>query len=277
MRTALTIAGSDSGGGAGIQADLKTFAAYGVYGMSVITAVTAQNSTGVFAVSEVDPGMITAQCEALFEDFPVHAVKVGMLSSGDAVEAVEAVLARVKPPALVLDPVITAKSGASLLRSDALRLLAETLFPLALLITPNIPEAEAFTGLSVTDETSMKEAARRLSALGARNVLVKGGHLTKSRESCDLLYDGHEFYSFSSPRLSTPHTHGTGCTLSSAVAAGLALGFSLFHALKTAKYYITEAIRQAPGLGNGSGPVNHLVSPFQDPEPAAENGDRHAP
>ena len=276
MRAALTIAGSDSGGGAGIQADLKTFTAYGVYGMSVITAVTAQNSTGVFAVSEIDPRVITAQCDAVFEDFPVHAVKVGMLSSGEAIEAVEDVLTRFNPSALVLDPVITAKSGASLLRSDALRLLADRLFPLALLITPNIPEAEAFTGLSVTDETGMREAARRLEARGAVNVLIKGGHGAESGVSCDLFYDGHDFYSLSSPRISTRHTHGTGCTLSSAVAAGLARGLSLLQALETAKDYITEAIRQAPGFGSGAGPVNHLVSPFGEPGPGTQNGGSHA-
>jgi hydroxymethylpyrimidine/phosphomethylpyrimidine kinase len=273
LRTALSIAGSDSGGGAGIQADLKTFTAYGVYGMSVITAVTAQNSTGVFAVAEVDPLVITAQCEAVFRDFPVHAVKVGMLSSVEAVEAVGDVLSREKKPALVLDPVITAKSGASLLRSDALRLLADKLFPRALLITPNIPEAEAFTGLSVSDEAGMKEAARRLSSLGAQNVLVKGGHLAGSRESCDLFYDGHEFFFLISPRLSTLHTHGTGCTLSSAVAAGIALGLSLLQAVRMAKHYITEAIREAPGLGNGAGPVNHFVSPFGEGTPRNTKGD----
>ncbi len=262
MRTALTIAGSDSGGGAGIQADLKTFFSYGVYGMSVITAVTAQNTTGVFAISEVDPSVITAQCQAVFEDFPVHAVKIGMLSSKESVKAVGDALRRIKPPSLVLDPVMVAKSGASLLKKDAVSLMTEELFPLAWLVTPNIPEAESLTGLSVTDKESMKEAARRLADLGPRNVLVKGGHLNGSSECTDLLYDGTEFHFLSAPRFSTHHTHGTGCTLSSAVAAGLALGLSLFEAVKTAKHYITEAIGQAPGLGRGAGPVNHFVSPF---------------
>lgn len=275
MRTALTIAGSDSGGGAGIQADLKSFTAYGVYGMSVITAVTAQNSTGVYAISEIDPSVIRAQCEAVFEDFPVHAVKIGMLSTCQAIEAVESVLSRATPPCLVLDPVMIAKSGAPLLRQDAVTLLAEKLFPLALLVTPNIPEAETLTGFSITDEKEMKKAARRLHALGPRNVLVKGGHFTRSNECTDLLYDGKEFLFLPAPRFSTPHTHGTGCTLSSAVAAGLALGFSLPQAVKSAKHYVTEAIKQAPGLGSGAGPVNHFVSPFGKKRPFAEKGKGH--
>ena len=253
---AMTIAGSDSGGGAGIQADLKTFSALGVYGASTLTAITAQNTVAVTAVHELPTEIIVAQIEAVVTDIGVDAVKTGMLSSSAIVETVAQELGRHGIENLVVDPVMVAKSGDSLLRQEAVDSLKTHLVPLAALVTPNVPEAETITGLQITTGEDMREAARRIIALGARAVVVKGGHL--DGPATDLLYDGSEFTEFTSERFDTVNTHGTGCTFASAAAAGLAQGKSVLDAVAQAKEYVTEAIRNSYPLGNGHGPVHHF-------------------
>lgn len=255
--TALTIAGSDSGGGAGIQADLKTFAAFGVYGTSVLTAVTAQNTLGVTAVQEIDLDVIAAQIDAVMSDIGADAVKTGMLSSAGIIETVADGIARYDVRNLVVDPVMVAASGDRLLREDAVETLASRLLPLALVVTPNIPEAEALAGISITAPEDMRDAARAIAGMGARNVIVKGGHL-EGDESVDLLFDGTEFAEFSARRIYTQNTHGTGCTFSSAIASGLAAGKSVRDAVADAKCYVTEAIRTSFSVGSGHGPLNHF-------------------
>nr|7R8Y_A Chain A, Phosphomethylpyrimidine Kinase [synthetic construct]7R8Y_B Chain B, Phosphomethylpyrimidine Kinase [synthetic construct] len=257
MPVALTIAGSDSGGGAGIQADLKTFSALGVYGMSVITAVTAQNTLGVQGVHDIPPELVAAQIDAVFEDLRVDAVKTGMLSNAEIVEAVAEALRRYGVRPLVVDPVMVAKSGDPLLAPDAVEALKERLFPLATIITPNLPEAEVLLGRPIRTEEEMEEAARRLLALGPKAVLLKGGHL-EGEEAVDLLADGEGIHRFSAPRVQTRNTHGTGCTLSAAIAAHLARGHDLPEAVREAKAYLTGAIKAAPSIGHGHGPVNHF-------------------
>lgn len=268
MRTALTIAGSDSCGGAGIQADLKTFGALGVYGMSVITAVTAQNTQGVQAVQDISPAITGAQIEAIFTDIRVDAVKIGMVSRVETIETIAASLRRFTPPWLVLDPVMVAKSGHSLLQNDAVAALREHLLPLADIITPNIPEAETLLGERIPDVCSMERAARRLKLLGPRYVLIKGGHLTG--EAIDVLFDGEQMMTFSAKRIATRHTHGTGCTLSAAIAANLAQGQTMFQAVALAKEYISGAIAQAFPLGQGVGPVHHFFDLYR--KAGLENG-----
>ncbi len=263
----LTIAGSDSGGGAGIQADLKTFAAHGVYGMSVVTAITAQNTLQVSAVAEVPVEVVVAQIDAVFGDLGVDAVKIGMLSSAPLLRAVAERLRHYRPPFVVLDPVMVAKSGAALLADDAVAALREELLPLATLITPNLPEAERLAGLKLQDagEPELLEAARTLSSLaGARRplaVLLKGGH-GKGLEVLDVLYAAGSCSLFLHERLMTTSTHGTGCTLSSAIAARLALGAGLEAAVGGAIDYLQGAIRAAYQLGSGHGPVDHLYQLF---------------
>ncbi len=252
----LTIAGSDSGGGAGIQADLKTFAAFRGFGMSAVTAVTAQNTCRVSAIHEVPPEVVSAQIDAVFEDIGVDAVKVGMLGNAAVIEAVAESLRRHAGPPVVLDPVMVAKSGDSLLEEEAVGALAATLLPLATLITPNLPEAQRLTGLSVATEPERRRAARKLAAGGAA-VLIKGGHGTGD-ELVDLLYDGQSFQCFSHPRLATSSTHGTGCTLSAAIAAGLGAGAPLARAVEEAVSYLHGAIGAAYPVGRGHGPVDHL-------------------
>ena len=247
MRTALTIAGSDSSGGAGIQADLKTFAAQGVYGMSVLTAVTAQNTCGVFAVQDIAPSLILAQLDAIYSDIPVHAVKIGMVSRRETIIALADALPRYGPVNLVIDPVMISKSGYQLLQSEAKEALVALLLPLADLVTPNIPEAEAIAGRPIATLDEMEQAARHLVARGARAALVKGGHLVG--EAVDVLYDGERVSHFTSTRLATAHTHGTGCTLSAAIAAQLARGATLREAVRLAKAYISVAIEHAFPLG----------------------------
>jgi hydroxymethylpyrimidine/phosphomethylpyrimidine kinase len=255
---ALTIAGSDSGGGAGIQADLKTFSAFRVFGMSVITAVTAQNSVGVQAVENLSPAFVAQQLRSVLDDFGADAAKCGMLSTAPIIEAVADVL-RERPIAnLVVDPVMVAKSGDPLLRPDARQALITRILPMALVVTPNLPEAESLTGLPVVDRAGMEEAARRISALGPRHVLVKGGHL--KGDAVDLLWDGRAFQEFSTPRVDSPNTHGTGCTLSAAIAAGLALGNSLPDAVARAKAYVTRAIREGFQAGRGVGQLRHFLA-----------------
>lgn len=258
---ALTIAGSDSGGGAGIQADLKTFAALGVYGTSAITAVTAQNTCGVLGVEELSPAFVALQVEAVVTDIGVDAVKTGMLASPAIVEAVAACIARFKLPFCVVDPVMVAKGGAPLLAEKAKEAVIKRLLPLAFAVTPNIPEAAALIGKSVTGTESMKEAARRIFDMGPKWVLVKGGHL--EGDALDLLFDGRDFYDFESERIITKNTHGTGCTLSAAVAACLARGLAVPEAVNKAKEYVTFAIQNSLDIGHGHGPTHHFAELYR--------------
>ncbi len=253
---ALTIAGSDSSGGAGIQADLKTFQALGVYGASAITALTAQNTVGVRAVHEVLPAMIAAQIDAVVEDLGVDGVKTGMLSSAEIIAVVaDRVphwgLARI----LVVDPVMVAKSGDRLLREDAVQALRSELLPLAAVLTPNLPEAEVLVGRPIVTDEDVRRAAREILDMGPRSVVMKGGH--RVGDPVDVLFDGREFHSFPSPRVATTSTHGTGCTFSAAIAAGLAQGLEIPEAVARAKSYLLVAIQRARPLGEGHGPVEH--------------------
>ena len=257
---AVTIAGSDSGGGAGIQADLKTFAALGVYGASVITALTAQNTKGVTGIHDVPPDFITAQIDAVFSDLDVRAVKIGMLSHPAVIEAVAAGLDRHRQTKIVLDPVMVATSGDRLLAPEAIEVLRRELIPRALLITPNLPEAAALLDAPIAaSETMMREQGERLLALGAKAVLIKGGHAAGA-ESVDLLIEPTAVARLASERVATKNTHGTGCTLSAAVAAGLAKGQKLAEAVRDAKAYVSAAIGAADRLhiGSGHGPVHHF-------------------
>jgi hydroxymethylpyrimidine/phosphomethylpyrimidine kinase len=255
---ALTIAGSDSGGGAGIQADLKTFSAFRVFGMSVITAVTAQNSLGVSGVHNVPPDFVAAQLDAVLGDFGADAIKIGMLSTPAIVETVAGRLKLHGQQRIVLDPVMIAKSGDALLQPDARAALVAQLLPLALVVTPNLPEAAALAGIPVSSEAEMEDAARRILALGPRYVLVKGGHRTDS--ATDILWNGRELTRFPAPRVASTSTHGTGCTLSSAIAAGLARGQALGDAIREAKAYVTAAIREGFQPGHGVGALRHFVA-----------------
>lgn len=255
---ALTIAGSDSGGGAGIQADLKTFSAFRVFGMSVITAVTAQNSVGVQGVENLPPAFVAQQLRSVLSDFGADAAKCGMLSTAPIIEAVADVLAEHPIRYLVVDPVMVAKSGDPLLRPDARQALISRILPLALVVTPNLPEAEALSGIPVTGREGMEEAARRIHALGPRHVLVKGGHL--EGDALDLLWDGRDFTELSAPRVDSPNTHGTGCTFSAAIAAGLALGQPLLEAVRRAKAYVTRAIQDGFQAGRGVGQLRHFLT-----------------
>jgi hydroxymethylpyrimidine/phosphomethylpyrimidine kinase len=257
MRTALTIAGSDSGGGAGIQADLKTFAAHGLFGTSAITAVTAQNTLGVTAWLAMPADLVTAQIEAVAADFELRAVKIGMLGNAAIVEAVAAAIAELDLPEVVVDPVMIAKSGDRLLDGDAVDALKRELLPRAHVVTPNVPEAEVLSGITITSIDDMWSAARRILALGPRVVLVKGGHL-EGPESIDVAVSSDDAFEMRRPRVETRNTHGTGCTLSSAIAANLALGLTPRDALQRAREYLDGAIRNAPGLGRGHGPLGHF-------------------
>ncbi len=257
MKQVLTIAGSDSGGGAGIQADLKAFAANGVYGMSAITAITAQNTEEVTEVFELPVAIIEAQIDAIFDDFDVAAVKTGMLSSADIVHTVVKMLRPQKVENLVVDPVMIAKSGHALLKKDAVEAVTKELIPLALVVTPNVHEAETLSGVSIKTLAEARHAAKVIHKLGCKNVLIKGGHLLAERGT-DLLYDGRFFNVFKGEFINTPHTHGTGCTYASAIAAQLARGKALPDAIQTAKTYVTEAIRHGLAIGHGKGPTNHF-------------------
>jgi hydroxymethylpyrimidine/phosphomethylpyrimidine kinase len=254
---ALTVAGSDSGGGAGIQADLKTFAAFGVYGASAITAITAQNTIGVRAIHDVPAAVVAAQIDAVLDDIGADAVKTGMLSNREVIEAVADRLRDHAVSALVVDPVMVAKSGDRLLREDAVGALRELLLPLAAVVTPNAPEATVLSGLDVVDAASAREAARRIHALGPALVVVKGGHL-EGETSDDLVFDGLTFEVLSGRRVATRHTHGTGCTFSAAIAACLARGLAPLEAVREARAYLQGAIEHAEPLGGGNGPVDHL-------------------
>jgi hydroxymethylpyrimidine/phosphomethylpyrimidine kinase len=255
--TAMSIAGSDSGGGAGIQADLKTFAALGVYGTSALTAVTAQNTLGVTAIHEVPTDVIAAQMDAILSDIGADAVKTGMLSSSDIIETVAQELQRQSIAQLVVDPVMVAKGGDRLLQEDAVEALKTRLLPLATVVTPNLPEAEVLTGITIRNTEDVRNAARAIVSMGAKSVVVKGGHLA-GKEALDIFYDGKGFREFSAPRIDTKNTHGTGCTLASAITAGLAKGLPLVEAVAQAKTYVTEAIRASLDIGSGHGPLDHF-------------------
>jgi hydroxymethylpyrimidine/phosphomethylpyrimidine kinase len=257
---ALTIAGSDSSGGAGIQADLKTFAAFGVYGASVITALTAQNTQGVAGIHQVPADFVTAQIDAVFGDLDVKAVKIGMVSQRAAIEAIEAGLARWSPKHIVLDPVMVATSGDRLLVPDAIEALRTKLIPRASLITPNLPEAAALLDAQIaSSETQIESQGKRLLAMGSSAVLIKGGH-GQGAESIDYLFRQAGVVALAAPRIATKNTHGTGCSLSSAIAAGLAKGDDLETAVRNAKTWVTAAIAAAERLsvGRGHGPIHHF-------------------
>lgn len=256
---ALTVAGSDSGGGAGIQADLKTFHAFGVFGTSAITAVTVQNTTGVSGVHPIPADIVCGQIAAVAEDLKPRACKTGMLATAELVSAVAACLHEHITGPYVLDPVMVATSGDRLLDADATQAIMEDLLPLADLVTPNLDEAAILTGAAVRDAAGMREAARALVAAGAGAALVKGGHLS-GREVVDILFDGRRLHEFRHARVETRSTHGTGCTLSAAVAAALARGEPLAAAVERALDYVHRAIARAPNLGRGNGPLNHFVS-----------------
>jgi hydroxymethylpyrimidine/phosphomethylpyrimidine kinase len=251
---ALTIAGSDPSGGAGIQADLKTFHQFGVYGQAVITLLTVQNTVGVTRVECMAPDLVAEQVRAVISDMPPAAAKTGALGNREIIEAVAALAADFRFP-LIVDPVLISKHGAALLASDAIEILKTRLLPQAFLVTPNLEEAAILAGLDVRDVDSMRVAARKISEMGPPAVLVKGGHL--AGDAIDVLLDQGEWTEFTAPRVETRHTHGTGCTYSAAITASLAAGLELPTAIRNAKRYITEAIRTNPGLGRGSGPVNH--------------------
>jgi len=251
---ALTIAGSDPSGGAGIQADLKTFHQFGVYGEAVITLVTVQNTTRTGRVEVMPPELVFEQIRAVIEDIPPAAVKTGSLGSAEVVRAIACALQGCPVP-LVVDPVLTTKHGIALASDSAWEAIRRDLLPHTALVTPNVPEAEAFTGIPIHSPEDMRQAALRLREMGARDVLIKGGHL--SGAPVDVLLAGEDWHEFPAPRVETRHTHGTGCTYSAAIAACLARGMQVQDAVARAKQYIDEAIRTAPGLGQGSGPVNH--------------------
>ena len=255
----LTIAGSDSGGGAGLQADLKTFMAFGVYGMSVITAVTVQNTRGVYGVVNMEPDVVAEQIRVVVEDIGVDAVKTGMLATAEIIHRVAGLARIYRFPVLVVDPVMRAKSGDPLLEPEAERAYIEELIPLATVVTPNLPEAERLAGFRVRTESEMERAAERIVEFGCGSVVVKGGHRADlPDEVADLYFDGERMVWLRGPRVRTRHTHGTGCTFASAVAAGLARGWDRLTAVRTAKVFVEGAIRHAPGFGQGHGPLNHF-------------------
>lgn len=262
MKHVLTIAGSDSSGGAGIQADLKTFSALGVYGMSVITAITAQNTLGVQAVEDVSPTLVEAQLNSIFSDIRVDAVKIGMVSNEKTIQVIAKCLKHYQGP-VVLDPVMVAKGGHALLRKYAEQALMEHLMPLATLTTPNIPEMERMLGQAISTVDEMKLATTEFAQKRHIAILLKGGHL-ESTDASDILYTEGVHYLFQEARLKRQHTHGTGCTLSSAIAARLALGDSLKDSVIYAKRYVTEAIRHGFALGNGIGPTHHFYDIWRE-------------
>lgn len=261
MRHALTIAGSDSSGGAGIQADIKTFAAHGIFGMSVITAVTAQNTRGVTAVEDISPETVAAQIKAIYDDIRVDAVKIGMVSAIPTIEAIYGELVKYGEKRIVLDPVMISKSGSHLLRPDAVAALSRLLLPQSLVVTPNIPEAETLTGMRIDNMHDMEEAARALHGMGPAYVLIKGGHSTGDAE--DLLFDGLKMSVLPQRRIGTANTHGTGCTLSSAIAANIAAGADVGLAVRKAKEYITMAITHSFSIGAGPGPTDHFFALYE--------------
>ncbi|MFQ5829628.1 MAG: bifunctional hydroxymethylpyrimidine kinase/phosphomethylpyrimidine kinase [Candidatus Methylomirabilia bacterium] len=254
---ALTVAGSDSGGGAGIQADLKTFTAFEVFGTSVLTAITAQNSLGVQGVENLSPEFVAQEIDSVLSDLGTDAAKTGMLSTAPIIHAVAAKLREYRVERLVVDPVMIAKSGDLLLQPEAQGALLSEILPLALVVTPNLHEAGALAEMPVEDRAGMEEAARRIHRLGPRHVLVKGGHL--KGEATDVLWDGRTLATYSAPRIDSPNTHGTGCTYSAAITAGLAKGLPVGEAVRGAKAYVTRAIRAGFALGRGVGSLRHFL------------------
>ncbi|MCI8638944.1 MAG: bifunctional hydroxymethylpyrimidine kinase/phosphomethylpyrimidine kinase [Coprococcus sp.] len=258
MRTALSIAGSDSSGGAGIQADIKTMTMNGVYAMTAITALTAQNTTGVSGVYEVNPEFLAEQMDRVFEDIRPDAVKIGMVSSGSLVSVIAEKLKKYQAENIVVDPVMVAASGSKLTGNEAIEIMKKELFPIAAVITPNIPEAEVLSGMEIHNEEEMCFAAKKIGDTFGCAVLCKGGH--NVNDANDLLYSGGEYTWFKGQRIHNPNTHGTGCTLSSAIASNLAKGFSLSDSIRRAKDYISEALEAMLDLGQGSGPMNHAFA-----------------
>ena len=256
MKTALTIAGSDSSGGAGIQADIKTMTMHGVYAMSAITAMTAQNTTGVRAIQEATPEFLRQQLDAVFEDIRPDAVKIGMVSSSELIRVIADRLRYYEAGNVVVDPVMVATAGSSLIRQDAVRMLIRELLPISTLVTPNIPEAQVLSGLTIRDKEDMITAAKQIGDRYRCAVLLKGGHSVN--DANDLLYAKGELIWFEGKRIDNPNTHGTGCTLSSAIAANLALGFDLAESIRRAKEYLSGALSAMLDLGKGSGPLNHM-------------------
>jgi len=261
MKNVLTIAGSDSCGGAGIQADLKTFSAHGVYGMSVITAVTAQNTMGVLAVQDIERDIIEKQISCIYEDIEVSAVKIGMVSKIETIEAIAEGLLKYRAKNIVVDPVMISKSGYDLLKPESKDTLIKKLLPIATIITPNLPEAEVILERKITTLDEMIEAAKEIHSKGPKTVLVKGGHL--ENDATDVLYDGKEIYLLKGTRIDTKNTHGTGCTLSSAIASNLANGYDVKEAVQKAKEYITMAIEHSFAIGHGVGPTNHFYKLYK--------------
>lgn len=259
MNVALTIAGSDSSCGAGIQADLKTFHAHGVYGICAVTAVTVQNTQKVYSAYDMPPKILHDQIICLFKDIEIQAVKIGMVSSTILIQAIADALKKVNPPAIVLDPVMISKSGYSLLKPDAQKALVHKLFPLAEVVTPNIYEAEMLTGKSIKNIDQMKAAACDILKTGAKKVIIKGGHMGQN-QAIDILYDGVKHTELAGQWVKTKNTHGTGCTFSSAIAANIALGKDFIKAVVDAKTYITGAIKHSLSIGKGRGPTNHFFN-----------------
>ena len=256
MKTALTIAGSDSSGGAGIQADIKTMTMHGVYAMSAITAMTAQNTTGVRAIQEATPDFLRQQLDAVYEDIRPDAVKIGMVSSSELIRVIADRLRYYEAGNVVVDPVMVATAGSSLIRQDAVQMLIRELLPISTLVTPNIPEAQVLSGLTIRDKEDMITAAKQIGDRYRCAVLLKGGHSVN--DANDLLYAKGELIWFEGKRIDNPNTHGTGCTLSSAIAANLALGFDLAESIRRAKEYLSGALSAMLDLGKGSGPLNHM-------------------
>jgi len=261
MKKALSIAGSDCSGGAGIQADIKTFSAHGVFGMTVITSVVAENTFRVTDYQDIRPDIIKKQIDDVFEDIVPDAVKIGMLSCRETMLAAADKLKEWKPLNVVIDPVMYAKNGCALMEMASIDTLISEVLPLADVLTPNIPEAEKISGMTIKTSDDMKEAAKKILSMGCRAIVIKGGH--KEGDASDILFDGKDFYEFSAKRVETKHTHGTGCTFSSAIAANLSLGFSINESVERAKKYINTAIANAPGLGKGNGPVHHFYDMYE--------------
>lgn len=262
MKTVLSIAGSDCSGGAGIQADLKTFSAHGVFGMTVITSVVAENTFRVIEYQDILPDIIEKQMDAVFEDIPPNAVKIGMLSCVDSMHAVSKKLKEWEPKNIVIDPVMYAKNGCALMDPASINTLISEIVPLADVITPNIPEAEKMAGISIHNHSDMEDAGRLIHAMGCQAVLIKGGH--SLGDATDILFDGNEFHYYSAKRIDTKNTHGTGCTYSSAIASNLALGLSLPAAVSDAKRYVTTAITHSLAFGKGNGPTHHFYDLYKN-------------
>ena len=262
MKRVLTIAGSDCSGGAGIQADIKSMSANGVFAMSVITAITVQNTQGVFGIQDVEPDIISGQIKVIFDDIRVDSIKIGMVSKIESIQAIAKSLREINDlPPVILDPVMVSKSGFKLLSNNAKDTLIKELFPLSTLITPNLPEAEEILGIKIENLEEMKKAAIKLKAMGPKYVLVKGGHLED--DATDLLFDGDSFIYLTQQRIESKNTHGTGCTLSSAIAANIAKGMKIEDAVKSAKEYVTIAIANGIELGKGVGPTNHFYEIYK--------------